>query len=100
MICLMKYMEHTYFLRLLVLFLGFSFVLYSVAIPTSRSVKPIKEEVSVQDLLAQDIMDLRIDGEILEERLIKGRMDMEKKETDYPGTEASNNHDPKAPGTA
>lgn len=42
-------------------------------------------------------MDMRIDGE-LSEVFVVGRMDMEAGYTDYPGTGANRNHDPKTPG--
>lgn len=44
----------------------------------------------------QGEMDMRIDGE-LSEVFVEGRMDMDNS-TDYPGTGANRNHDPKTPG--
>ncbi|KAI8562688.1 hypothetical protein RHMOL_Rhmol03G0054100 [Rhododendron molle] len=90
-------MEHRAVLKLLVLFLGFSFVLSSAAVPTSRSLKSFRDDPSVQDLLAEGEMDMRIDGE-LSEVFVEGRMDLESHtESDYPGTGANRNHDPKSP---
>lgn len=43
-------------------------------------------------------MDMRIDGE-LSEVFVEGRMDLDSPaESDYPGTGANRNHDPKTPG--
>ncbi|KAH7855842.1 hypothetical protein Vadar_029589 [Vaccinium darrowii] len=89
--------HHKGILKLLVLFLGFSFVLSSAAVPASRSLKSFKDDPAVQDLLAQGEMDMRIDGE-LSEGYMEGRMVMES--TDYPGTGANDHHDPKTPGIA
>ncbi|PSS01686.1 Protein Rev like [Actinidia chinensis var. chinensis] len=94
-------MEHKGWLPLLVLFLGFSFVLSSVAVPTSRSLKSFLDDPLVQDLLAPDgEMDMGMDGELsnVEEFSMQGRMDLEN--NDYPGTGANNHHDPNAPGRA
>ncbi|MBA0590805.1 hypothetical protein Gotri_019163 [Gossypium trilobum] len=95
-------MEKKGFVRLMLLFLGFSYLLLScAAVPTTRSLKSNKElPSSVQDLLAQDVMELS-DGEevITEGDGFNGeRMLMES--TDYPGTGANKNHDPKTPGRA
>ncbi|KAA8518348.1 hypothetical protein F0562_015769 [Nyssa sinensis] len=89
-------MEHKAFLRLLVLFLFLSFVLSTAAVPTSRSLKSIEEDPTAQDFLAQGVMDMKTDGELLERQFIEGRMDLES--NDYPGTGANNHHDPKTPG--
>lgn len=45
----------------------------------------------------QGEMDMRIDGE-LSRVFGEGRLDLESY-TDYPGTGANRNHDPKTPGT-
>ncbi|KAH7853412.1 hypothetical protein Vadar_002122 [Vaccinium darrowii] len=78
--------------KLLILFLGFSFVLSSAAVPTSRILKSFKEDPSVQGLLAQGEMDMRIDREL-------SQVYMELARHDYsPGdTGANRSHDPKTP---
>ncbi|KAJ6877409.1 hypothetical protein NC651_030216 [Populus alba x Populus x berolinensis] len=86
-------------LRLLALLLALSFLLSSVAVPATRSLKS-NDEISseVQDLLPQDAV-ISTGGEMLidaGEGYIEGRMDLES--TDYPGTGANNHHDPKTPG--
>ncbi|KAJ9185732.1 hypothetical protein P3X46_005329 [Hevea brasiliensis] len=87
---------------LLLLFLGFSFVLSSLAVPSTRSLKSSEgNPSSVQDFLTQDAVDLNIGEEQaldLGEGYINGRVDLES--TDYPGTGANNHHDPKTPGKA
>ncbi|CAK7341587.1 unnamed protein product [Dovyalis caffra] len=94
-------MAHKSSLKLLVLSLAFSFVLSSVAVPATRSLKSNDEiPPAVQEILAQDAVDLT-DGEMLldvGEGYIEGRMDLGS--TDYPGTGANNHHDPKTPGRA
>ncbi|XWS57910.1 hypothetical protein CRYUN_Cryun09bG0213500 [Craigia yunnanensis] len=97
-------MENKAFVRLMLIFLGFSYLLLScAAVPTTRSLKSNKELLSssssVQDLLAQDVTKLCEDelcgeGDAFNEE----RMLMES--TDYPGTGANKNHDPKTPGRA
>ncbi|KAI6696998.1 hypothetical protein NL676_017117 [Syzygium grande] len=86
--------------RLLVLFLGFSCLLSSLAVPSTRSLKSSRkeddDEVSAPDLLAQDgIMGMSEGGEIV---FMERRMEMES--NDYPGTGANNHHDPRTPGRA
>ncbi|KAK3446456.1 uncharacterized protein LOC104443364 isoform X2 [Eucalyptus grandis] len=85
-------------MRLLVLFLGFSCLLSSLAVPSTRSLKSSSEEddgeLSVPNLLAQDeIMGMSGGGEMV---FMERRMEMES--NDYPGTGANNHHDPKTPG--
>ncbi|KAL9436349.1 hypothetical protein AB3S75_022408 [Citrus x aurantiifolia] len=94
-------MDNKACLKLLVLFLGFSFVLSSTAVPATRMAKSDNENpVQVQELLAQEAMEVSDSEELLgmEQGYIEGRMDMES--TDYPGTGANNHHDPKTPGRA
>ncbi|MBA0803482.1 hypothetical protein Gohar_013690 [Gossypium harknessii] len=95
-------MEKKGFVRLMLLFLGFSYLLLTcAAVPTTRSLKSNKElPSSVQDLLAQDVMELSDGEEVTTEgdRFNGERMLMES--TDYPGTGANKNHDPKTPGRA
>ncbi|KAK6243582.1 hypothetical protein QUC31_009991 [Theobroma cacao] len=97
-------MENKALVRLMLLFLGFSYLLLScVAVPTTRSLKSYKElpSSSVQDLLAQDVMKLNEAEESTGEGdaiFSDERMLMES--TDYPGTGANKNHDPKTPGRA
>ncbi|GMY20087.1 Cyclin/Brf1 TBP-binding protein [Fagus crenata] len=86
------------FLRLLMLFLAFSYVLSISAVPTTRSLMSNKEDPSVKDLLAQGAMDLKDGEELLDvgEGFIEGRMDFET--TDYKGIGANPEHEPKTPG--
>ncbi|XVF06687.1 hypothetical protein REPUB_Repub06bG0071700 [Reevesia pubescens] len=98
-------MENKAFVRLMLLFLGFSYLLLScAAVPTTRSLKSNKElpsSSSVQDLLVQDVMKFSEAEELFGEGdtlLHEERMLMES--TDYPGTGANKNHDPKTPGRA
>ncbi|XP_015867762.4 uncharacterized protein LOC107405246 [Ziziphus jujuba] len=89
-------------LLLVLLLLGFSNLLYSSAIPTTRVLKSTMEDSSSpQSLLVQSEVQLE-DGEELfevgEEGFYEGRMVMEN--TDYPGTGANNHHDPRTPGRA
>ncbi|EEF36658.1 uncharacterized protein LOC8286483 [Ricinus communis] len=90
--------QRTAAVGLLLFFLGFSFLLSSLAVPTTRSLKSTEDNPSssVQDfLIHQEGMDLSSQGEELD-FIIAGRMDLES--TDYPGTGANNHHDPKTPG--
>ncbi|GAV83987.1 hypothetical protein CFOL_v3_27432 [Cephalotus follicularis] len=88
-------MVHKVSLRPLVLILCLSYVLS----PT-RSLKSNKGKQSlVEDLLAQDALDL-VDGDDLVEVgevYFEGRQLMESTD-DYPGPGANNHHDPKPPG--
>ncbi|GMI79018.1 hypothetical protein HRI_001571100 [Hibiscus trionum] len=92
-------MENKASVRSILLFLGFSFLLLlsCAAVPTTRSLKPDKVKEfpsSVQDLLSQDVMKLSEAEELFNgERLLM-------ESTDYPGTGANKNHDPKTPGRA
>ncbi|GLT81437.1 hypothetical protein SLA2020_528240 [Shorea laevis] len=95
-------MEQMTFSKLMLLFLSFSYLLLllhpcpSAAVPTSRS--HLKQNKDVQDLFSQDALD--VTEELLGEGdgLIEGRM--LKITTDYSGTGANKNHDPKPPGGA
>uniref|UniRef100_A0A6N2KUS7 Uncharacterized protein n=1 Tax=Salix viminalis TaxID=40686 RepID=A0A6N2KUS7_SALVM len=93
-------MANKFFLEFLLLFLALSFVRSPVAVPTTRSLRS-NDEIPVQDLLAQDAVDLS-NGEMLVldmgEGYVEGRMDLQS--TDYPGTGANNRHNPKTPGGA
>ncbi|XVF30704.1 hypothetical protein REPUB_Repub16aG0081100 [Reevesia pubescens] len=96
-------MENKYFVRLMLLFLGFSYLLVScAAVPTTRSLKSNKELLpsssSVQDLFAQDVMKLSEAEELFEERDVFNEERMLMETTDYPGTGANKDHDPKTPG--
>ncbi|GLT87500.1 hypothetical protein SLE2022_055790 [Rubroshorea leprosula] len=95
-------MEQMTLSKLVLLFLSFSYLLLlhpcpSASVPTSRShLKQNKEDASsVQDLFSQEAMD--VTEELLgeEDGLIEGRM--LKIITDYSGTGANKNHDPKPP---
>ncbi|KAG8478838.1 hypothetical protein CXB51_028782 [Gossypium anomalum] len=95
-------MEKKGFVRLMLLFLGFSYLLLScAAVPTTRSLKSNKElPSSVQDLLAQGVMELSYGEEVITEGDGFNRERMLMESTDYPGTGANKNHDPKTPGRA
>ncbi|GMY20088.1 Cyclin/Brf1 TBP-binding protein [Fagus crenata] len=88
------------FLRMLVLFLAFSYVVSIAAVPTTRSLNTNKEDPSVQDQLAQDAMDLKDGEELFDvgEGFKEGRMDFET--FDYKGAGPNHDHDPKPPGKA
>ncbi|KAJ4721343.1 Calcium-transporting ATPase 9, plasma membrane-type-like protein [Melia azedarach] len=93
-------MEKKTFLKLLVLFLGFSYVLSSTATRVLRSENENASQIQVQDLHAQEAMELSDSEELLggDQAYIERRMDMEN--TDYIGTGANKDHDPKTPGRA
>ncbi|MBA0576000.1 hypothetical protein Golob_023791 [Gossypium lobatum] len=95
-------MEKKGFVRLMLLFLGFSYLLLSsAAVPTTRSLKSNQElPSSVQDLLAQDVMELSDGEEVITEGDGFNGERMLLESTDYPGTGANKNHDPKTPGRA
>ncbi|KAF8398067.1 hypothetical protein HHK36_016994 [Tetracentron sinense] len=83
---------------LLIIFLCFSYVLSSGAVPLSRTIRSINADPLVQEFELQRIMELKYAKEVVlevKDRFIHGRMDME---DDYPGTGANNHHDPKTPG--
>ncbi|XWS58582.1 hypothetical protein CRYUN_Cryun08bG0046600 [Craigia yunnanensis] len=97
-------MENKAFIRLMLLFLGFSYLLLScAAVPTTRSLKSNKEllsSFSVQDLLAQDVMKLNEAEELFGEGDAFNEERVLLESTDYPGTGANKDHDPKTPGGA
>ncbi|XP_022744330.1 uncharacterized protein LOC111295202 [Durio zibethinus] len=97
-------MENKGFVRLMLLFLGFSHLLLSCsAVPTTRSLKSNKELLpssSVQDFLAQDVIKLSEAEELFGEGDAVNEERMLMQSTDYPGTGANKNHDPKPPGKA
>ncbi|KAK7380799.1 hypothetical protein VNO78_33318 [Psophocarpus tetragonolobus] len=89
------------FLKLLLILLGFSYVLSVYAIPATRTKNLNGEDTSVVPL-AQSALKLE-DGEELmvkihveKEGLMERREDLETQ--DYGGTGANRDHDPKAPG--
>ncbi|XP_065853590.1 uncharacterized protein [Euphorbia lathyris] len=94
-------------LSFLLLFLAFSSLSLSLAVPSTRSLKsteqdPLSSSSSLQDFLThqeQDAVELK-EGEVSFGKtfVISGRMDLES--LDYPGTGANNHHDPKTPGRA
>ncbi|XP_022744207.1 uncharacterized protein LOC111295102 [Durio zibethinus] len=95
-------MENKGFVRLMLLFLGFSCLLLScAAVPTTRSLKPNKELLpssSVQDFLAQDAIKSSEAEELFGEGDAVNEEKMLMPRTYYPGTEANKNHEPKTPG--
>ncbi|RDX78433.1 hypothetical protein CR513_41294, partial [Mucuna pruriens] len=91
---------HTNFLRLFVIFLGFSYVLSVYAIPATRT-KNLNEDTSVIPLAQLQVALKLENGEEMlqvdvEEGLMERREDLETQ--DYGGTGANKDHDPKAPG--
>ncbi|WOH06281.1 hypothetical protein DCAR_0625706 [Daucus carota subsp. sativus] len=87
--------------QLLLLLLAFSLLLSTTAaVPTSRSLKSIKDTSALQGLHDENwlVQVMANNGELLvvEEIAMEGRMDLEN--TDYPGTGANNRHDPRSPG--
>ncbi|KAL1813400.1 hypothetical protein ACET3Z_023465 [Daucus carota] len=89
-------MNSSSFRQLLLLLLAFSLLLsMTAAVPTSRSLKSIKDTTGLQGLHDEVMAN---NGELLvvEEIAMEGRMDLEN--TDYPGTGANNRHDPRSPG--
>ncbi|XP_054802365.1 uncharacterized protein LOC129306059 [Prosopis cineraria] len=93
-------MVHKSPLQLVIILLGFSFAVSSVAVPASRSLRSNGEEFSRLSTQATPAQGLRNGEEMIEmgEEVIEGRMDLES--TDYPGTGANNRHDPRTPGRA
>ncbi|KAH7513184.1 hypothetical protein FEM48_Zijuj12G0169500 [Ziziphus jujuba var. spinosa] len=79
------------FMKPLVLFLTFSFILFSAAYPaTIGSLSLDMENPSLQGLQTEDGFDLG-------EGIIERRMDLQSTE-DYSGAGANPEHDPKPPG--
>ncbi|KAI3446610.1 hypothetical protein Pfo_003275 [Paulownia fortunei] len=72
------------------LLLFFLLVVSSTAVPISRSLKTVKNQISVGNFHSQDEGLLKLEG------LVEGRMSLEL--ADYPGTGANHNHDPRPPG--
>ncbi|KAJ4710159.1 Transmembrane protein [Melia azedarach] len=92
-------MEQKTSLKLLVVFLGLSYVVSSTTTMLSGTLKFENENASqIQDSVAKEAMEVSSDSEELhrvEQAYIEGRMDMETR--DYGGTGANNRHDPRAP---
>ncbi|KAB1223151.1 hypothetical protein CJ030_MR2G016452 [Morella rubra] len=80
-------MVHKGLLKMLLLFLGFSFLLCSAGVPTS-SKGADQNMIREGDQLLFEML----------EGFLDRRMDMES--ADYPGTGANNHHDPRSPGKA
>ncbi|XP_061355745.1 uncharacterized protein LOC133300239 [Gastrolobium bilobum] len=87
----------TNFLRVLVILLGFSYVLSVSAIPATRTQNLNGEDTSVLPSLAQGALKLENETVVdTEEILMERRIDLEIQ--DYGGTGANKDHDPKSPG--
>ncbi|XP_042058936.1 uncharacterized protein LOC121803320 [Salvia splendens] len=80
--------------QLAVLLLLLFLVVSSTAVPASRSLKTIKNQVLLGRFHVQDVSDIEND-DVMMVSLLERRMNIEL--TDYPGTGANNNHDPKPP---
>ncbi|KAL1352323.1 hypothetical protein HN51_016313 [Arachis hypogaea] len=90
-------------LQLFITLLLFSYVLSSLAVPTTRSLSPRSEKSSIQTSLEefQGTPESRnSESEMFDSAkefmTVEGRMDLES--NDYPGAGANRNHDPKTPG--
>ncbi|MCD9641505.1 hypothetical protein HAX54_027717 [Datura stramonium] len=70
---------------LLLIFVGFSLLISTIAVPSSRSLKTITQNLPFQD--SHNKVQMEKKRELLVER------------DDYAGTGANNHHDPKPPGT-
>ncbi|RVW34889.1 hypothetical protein CK203_117621 [Vitis vinifera] len=111
-------MGHKGFLHLMIIFLGFSWLLSCAAVPSSRSFQLIKEELSAQAVFLSQVLSpslktldpismtfvLLHEGrgfykfpEVEEGYKRVGRIAMEGID-DYAGTGANTHHDPKPPG--
>nr|CAN60285.1 hypothetical protein VITISV_028934 [Vitis vinifera] len=91
-------MGHKGFLHLMIIFLGFSWLLSCAAVPSSRSFQLIKEELSAQAVfLSQKGRGFYKFPEVEEGYKRVGRIAMEGID-DYAGTGANTHHDPKPPG--
>ncbi|KAL8095099.1 hypothetical protein AgCh_036525 [Apium graveolens] len=89
-------MNKSCLLHLFLLFLTFSLLLSTTAaVPTSRSLKSIKDTSPLEGLHAE-VMAEKEELLVVEEFAVEGRMDLQN--TDYPGTGANNRHDPRSPG--
>ncbi|KAK1365867.1 Cyclin/Brf1-like TBP-binding protein [Heracleum sosnowskyi] len=90
-------MNKSCLVHLLLLLLAFSLLLSATsAVPSSRSLKSMKDVSALQDLHADEVMGEKGELIVVEEFAVEGRMDLES--TDYPGTGANNRHDPRSPG--
>ncbi|KAI4348507.1 hypothetical protein L6164_009222 [Bauhinia variegata] len=98
-------MEQKSLLRVVVILLGLSYVLFAAAVPATRSLTSRKVDASVQDLLAkQEDLELKSIEEMsefdqMQESVVEGRM-MMVDTADYPPTGANRAHQPRSPGKA
>ncbi|KAJ7976450.1 putative Transmembrane protein [Quillaja saponaria] len=84
------------FLRLLVIFLGFSYAICAAsAVPTTRTQK-FSKQVLPSSVAQDSLMEVMFDVE--DQELMERRMDLQI--NDYGGTGANKDHDPKSPGRA
>ncbi|KAK8285982.1 hypothetical protein V6Z11_D08G259600 [Gossypium hirsutum] len=91
-------MENKFVVSLMIIFLGFSFLLNSsAAVPVTRCFLP--SSPCVQDVVVQDVMKLSGSEEVIEEGEALNNERMLLASTDYSGPGANKNHDPKTPGT-
>ncbi|MBA0737473.1 hypothetical protein Gogos_010934 [Gossypium gossypioides] len=93
--------ENKFVVSLMIIFLGFSYLLNSAAaVPVTRCFMPNNKKLlpsspCVQDVVVQDVM--KLSGSEEGEALNNERMLLAS--TDYSGPGANKNHDPKTPGT-
>ncbi|KAI4348506.1 hypothetical protein L6164_009222 [Bauhinia variegata] len=97
-------MEQKSLLRVVVILLGLSYVLFAAAVPATRSLTSRKVDASVQDLLAKEDLELKSIEEMsefdqMQESVVEGRM-MMVDTADYPPTGANRAHQPRSPGKA
>ncbi|MBA0764217.1 hypothetical protein Gotri_013581 [Gossypium trilobum] len=97
--------ENKSVVSLMIIFLGFSYLLNSsAAAPVTRCFMPNNEKLlpsspCLQDVVVQDVMKLSGSEEVIEEGEALNNERMLLASTDYSGPGANKNHDPKTPGT-
>ncbi|KAK1291720.1 hypothetical protein QJS10_CPB17g01545 [Acorus calamus] len=83
-------------LHFFMLFLVMSLLLPLHAIPLSRSLTLMNQDMSSLEMIEQEDGGRGGGGALEVEELGHGRMDLER--NDYPGSGANNRHDPRNPG--